>query len=313
MKWNKVLTTFGMAVGAVAMLGVGLAEAKTVQVTLTAKEVKTVIDNKGTTQASWTYDGDVPGPVVRATVGDTIEFTLINDKANKESHSIDFHAARVNVLDEFAPIKPGETKKFTFPATKVGTYFYHCGAPNMAQHVARGMIGVIIIDPKKYSKHFPKPDREYVLVQSELYPNVDSVEEIMAGKWSNVVFNGTVLKYDPVHDPAATKTLVAKPGELVRVHFVNAGPNEFSSFHPIAGIWERAYPSGNPKNVMYGMQTLVVGPGDAASLDLISPVPGGNAIVTHSLKAALTGAIAVIVFSDDADPAMGRGDNILVR
>ncbi len=313
MKWNTTWTTFGLALGAVAMLGVGVAEAKTVTVTLTAKEVNTVIDNKGTVQASWTYDGDVPGPVVRATVGDTVEFTLINDKANKQSHSIDFHAARVNVLDEFAPVKPGETKKFSFPATKVGTFYYHCGAPNMAQHIARGMFGVIIINPKKYSKTFPKPDREYVLIQSELYPDVENVDDIMAGKWSNVVFNGTVLKYDPVHDPAATKTLVAKPGELVRVHFVNAGPNEFSSFHPIAGIWERAYPSGNPKNVMYGMQSLVVGPGDAAALDLISPVPGGNAIVTHSLKAALTGAIAVIVFSDDADPAMGRDGNILIR
>jgi len=64
---------------------------------------------------------------------------------------------------------------------------------------------------------------------------------------------------------------------------------------------------------MYDMQSMTVGPGDAATFDLISPVPGGNAIVTHSLKAALTGAIAVIVFSDDADPAMGRGNNILVR
>ena len=314
MDWKKSLTIVGTACGAVAMMGlVTAAHAKTVKVTLTAKEVKTVIDNKGTTQMSWTYDGDVPGPVVRATVGDDIEFTLINEKSNKESHSIDFHAARVNVLDEFAPIKPGETKQFTFPATKVGTFFYHCGAPNMAQHIARGMSGVIIIDPKKYSKTFPKPDREYVLVQQELYPDVTNVDDIMAGKWSNVVFNGTVLKYDPVHDPAATQTLVAKPGELVRVHFVNAGPHEFSAFHPIAGIWERAYPSGNPANVQYGMQTSVVGPGDGASFDLISPVPGGNAIVTHSLKAALTGAIAVIVFSDDADPAMGRGDNILVR
>jgi len=314
MDWKKSLTTVGAAFGAVAMLGmVTAAQAKTVEVTLTAKEVNTVIDNKGTTQLSWTYDGAVPGPVVRATVGDTIDFTLVNPKENKKSHSIDFHAARVNVLDEFAPIKPGETKKFSFPATKVGTFFYHCGAPNMAQHIARGMTGVIIIDPKKYSKKFPKPDREYVLVQSELYADVDDVDNIMAGKWSNVVFNGTVLKYDPVHDPAATKTLVAKPGELVRVHFVNAGPHEFSAFHPIAGIWERAYPSGNPQNVMYGMQTMVVGPGDGASFDLISPVPGGNAIVTHSLKAALTGAIAVIVFSDDADPAMGTGGNILIR
>lgn len=298
---------------AAAFAFVTAAEAKTVKVTLTAKEVPTVIDNKGTTQMSWTFDGDVPGPVVRATVGDTVDFTLINEKTNKNSHSIDFHAARVNVLDQFAPIKPGETKHFTFEATKTGVFYYHCGAPNMAQHIARGMFGVIIVDPKKYSKEFPEPDREYVLIQSELYPNVDDVDSIMAGKWSNVVFNGTILKYDPVHDPNATKTLVAKPNELVRVYFVNAGPHEFSAFHPIAGIWERAYPSGNPQNVMYGLQTMTVGPGDAAAFDLISPVPGGNAIVTHSLKAALTGAIAVIVFDDNADPSMGRGDKILVR
>ncbi len=315
MNWKNTLKGVGLALGVVAVFGLAsTAEAKTVKVTLTAMEVPTVIDNKGTTQLSWTYDGDVPGPVVRAKVGDTIEFTLINSKKNKESHSIDFHAARVNVLDEFAPIKPGEAKRFSFPATKVGTFYYHCGAPNMAQHIARGMFGVIIIDPKKYTKNFPKPDREYVLVQSELYPDVDDVDNIMAGKWSNVVFNGTVLKYDPVHDPAATKTLVATPGELVRIHFVNAGPHEFSAFHPIAGIWERAYPSGNPKNVMYGMQTMVVGPGDGASFDLISPVPGGNAIVTHSLKAALSGAIAVIVFDPkNADSPMGKPGNILVR
>jgi len=126
MDLKKSLTTVGAALGAVAMMGmVTTAYAKTVQVTLTAKEVNTIIDNKGTTQASWTYDGDVPGPVVRATVGDTVEFTLINPKTNKKSHSIDFHAARVNVLDEFAPIKPGETKKFSFPATKIGTFYYH--------------------------------------------------------------------------------------------------------------------------------------------------------------------------------------------
>ncbi|MDH5527995.1 MAG: multicopper oxidase domain-containing protein [Nitrospirota bacterium] len=313
MKRNVFTGALAMGMFAALALVPAAQAAKSVDVTLTAKETPTVIDNKGTTQLSWTFDGDVPGPVVRVDEGGTVNFTLINDAKNKNSHSIDFHAARVNVLNEFAPIKPGETKKFTFVATKPGVFFYHCGAPNMAQHIARGMFGVIIVDPKKNNKDYPKADREYVLIQSELYPNVDDVDAIMAGKWSNVVFNGGVLKYDPVHDPAATKTLVAKPGELVRVFFVNAGPHEFSAFHPIAGIWERAYPSGNPANIMYGMQTMVVGPGDAATFDLISPVPGGNAIVTHSLKQALTGAIAVIVFSDDADPAMGRGDNILVR
>jgi nitrite reductase (NO-forming) len=291
--------------------------ARTVEVSLTAREVPTVIDNKGTTQASWTFDGKVPGPVIRVTEGDTVALTLTNDPANKNSHSIDLHAARVNLLDAFAPIKPGETKTFRFEATRPGVFLYHCGAPNMAQHIARGMFGVIIVDPKKYTKDYPKPDREYVLVQSELYPNVDDLEPIMAGKWSNVVFNGTILKYDPVHDPAATRTLVARPGELVRIYFANAGPSEFSAFHAIGGIWERAYPSGNPANVLYGVQTLTVGPGDAAAFDLVSPGEGSNALVTHSLKAALTGAIAVIVFTRDADPAMGvwqgRPDDILVR
>lgn len=127
------------------------------------------------------------------------------------------------------------------------------------------------------------------------------------------MFNGGVFKYDPVHDPAATRWLQAKPGERVRIYFVNAGPNEFSSFHPIAGIWDKVYSSGNPKNVQVGLQSFVVGPGDAATFDLISPVEGANAIVTHSLKGALTGAIAVLMFSNDADPKMGHGEQILVR
>lgn len=286
--------------------------AKTVQVTLHAKEVDLPIDNKGTTYKTWTFDGQVPGPVVRVTEGDTIEFTLINGKENKNSHSMDFHAARLDVVRDFGSIKPGETKRFTFTADYPGVFFYHCGSDPMIQHIARGMFGVIIVDPKD-SKALPKADREYVLIQSELYPNPDSQEEMMQNKWSNVVFNGGIFKYDPVHDPAATRWLQARPGERVRVYFVNAGPNEFSSFHPIAGIWDRVYLSGNPQNILHGMQSFVVGPGDAATFDLISPVEGANAIVTHSLKQALTGAIAVLMFSDDADPDMGRGEQILVR
>jgi nitrite reductase (NO-forming) len=135
----------------------------------------------------------------------------------------------------------------------------------------------------------------------------------MANKWSNVMFNGSIFKYDPVHDPNATRMLQAKPGERVRIYFVNAGANEFASFHPIAGIWDRVYPSGNPKNELVGMQSFTVGPGDAATFDLISPVEGANALVNHSMRQALSGAIAILQFANDADPTMGRGDNILVR
>lgn len=311
MKQNRML---GMALAGVAALSMlsFQAEAKTVQVTLHATEVDLPIDNKGTMYRTWTFDGKVPGPVVRVTEGDTVEFTLINDKTNKNSHSMDFHAARLDVVKDFGSIKPGEEKHYTFTADYPGVFFYHCGSDPMIQHIARGMFGTIIVDPKD-THAMPKADREYVLIQSELYPNPDAKEDMMQNKWSNVMFNGGIFKYDPVHDPAATRWLQAKPGERVRVYFVNAGPNEFSSFHPIAGIWDAVYPSGNPKNVEHGLQSFVVGPGDAATFDLISPKEGANAIVTHSLKAALTGAIAVIMFSNDADPKMGHGEQILVR
>jgi nitrite reductase (NO-forming) len=310
---GRVVPLVGALAVATAFLGMaGTVSAKTVQVSLTAEEVNLPIDNKGTMYPTWTFNGKVPGPVVRVTQGDTVEFTFHNAPGNKMSHSVDFHAAQVDVMSEFAPIKPGKTKKWTFKAKYPGVFFYHCGADPMIQHIARGMFGVIIVDPKDPNA-MPKADREYVLIQSELYKNPEDVKAMMADQWSNVMFNGRVFRYDPLHDPNATKTLVAKPGERVRIYFVNAGPNEFSAFHPIAGIWDAVYPSGNPKNVLHGMQNYAVGPGDAAIFDLISPVEGANAIVSHSMRSALSGAIAVIMFSKDADPKMGHGDEILVR
>jgi nitrite reductase (NO-forming) len=293
------------------MLMASVAQAKEVALHLTAKEVDLPIDNKGTMQHSWTYEGQVPGPVLRVTEGDHVVFTLTNDAKNKTSHSIDFHAARVDVVNDFGPIKPGESKTISFTATYPGAFFYHCGADPMIQHIAKGMFGVILVDPKDNTA-LPKADREYVLVQSEIYANPDDHNALMKADWKYVAFNGMAFKYDPVHDPEATRTLVAKPGERVRVYFINAGPNEFSSFHPIAGIWDSVYLSGNPKNRMQGLQSFVVGPGDGATFDLISPVEGANAIVDHSMRAAHSGAIAVIMFSKDADPKMGRGDLILV-
>jgi len=312
MKFRNLAVQITALLLAYSALASASAEAKTVQVVLHAQEVSLPIDNKGTLYPTWTFDGKVPGPVVRVTQGDIVEFTLINDKGNQHAHSMDFHAAQLDVVRDFSSIGPGEEKRFSFRANYPGVFFYHCGTSPMIQHLARGMIGVIIVDPKD-AKAMPKADREYVLIQSELYKDPDDVEAMMQNKWSNVMFNGGIFKYDPVHDPDAKHVLQAKPGERVRIYFVNAGPNEFSSFHPIAGIWDRVYASGNPKNAMHGLQSFVVGPGDGAVFDLISPVEGANAIVNHSLRAALTGAIAIIKFTKDADPKMGRGEQILVR
>ncbi|MEZ5565186.1 MAG: multicopper oxidase domain-containing protein [Gammaproteobacteria bacterium] len=292
--------------------------AETVKLEIPVREVADLqIDNAGTKQSMWTFNGTIPGPLVRVKEGDTIDFKLINDEANKNSHSIDFHAGRFDVLTEFEAIKPGDTHEFKFKAEYPGVWMYHCGADSMSEHISRGMYGVVIVDPKEgYSKEFPKPDREYVLVHGDLFEEGASAEERTAGdKWKGVLVNGKVFHYDPVHDTNAAITLEAKPGERVRIYFVNAMISEWAAFHPIAGIWDRVWDNGNPKNVLHGMQTMSVPPAHGVVLDLITPSdrPTNNALVDHSMAHALTGGISILMTSKDADPAKGHGDQLILR
>jgi len=307
---TAVALTIGMSSAQVVL-------AKTVHVTMTAKETTVVIDNKGTKYKAWTFDGAIPGKTVRVTEGDIVDFKLINPKSNKESHSMDFHAAEVDVLDEFSAVKPGETKHFTFKANRAGVWMYHCGASVMAQHIARGMYGVIIVDPKEgYSKDFPKPDREYVLIQGQYFPKADNYKAMLRNEGSEgSLINGKMFHYDPVHDPNASLVLQSKPGERVRIHFVNANINDPVALHPIAGIWDRVYINGSPKNVLYDIATYGVAVSEAVSVDIVSPAdkPTNNAIVDHTMSAALRGAITVLMNKPDADPKAGKNGNLVVR
>lgn len=291
--------------------------AKTVSVEIPVIEKTIVIDNKGTTQPMWTFGGTIPGPLVRVTEGDIVDFTLINEKGNKNSHSMDFHAAVVDVLNEFAEVKPGDSKHFKFKAEHPGVFIYHCGASSMAEHISRGMYGVIIVDPKEgNSPAYPKADREYVLVQGDLFKEGTSAQDrAMNNHWVGALVNGKLFHYDPVHDPNASLTLEAKPGERVRIFFVNAMINEAAAFHPIAGIWDRVWDNGNPKNVRYGIQTAEVPPAHGMTFDIVPPADRAtnNAIVDHRMKHALNGGISVLMNFKDADPAKGKPGNLILR
>ena len=285
----------------VLLVTFGQASAKTINVEMTAVETEVVIDGKGTKFKAWTFNGQFPGPVVRVTEGDTVHFTLKNLPTNSRPHSMDFHSAETNFLDNYSEINPGETKKFTWEAKRPGIFAYHCGAFPMIQHVARGMFGAVIVDPKDPSV-MPKADREYVLIQSELFlKDPDDVQGMFAEQYDHVVFNGGVFKYDPVHATQGGDFLQAKPGERVRFYFVNIGPNRFSALHPIAEIWDDVWPTGTPANRMQSIQTQVVGPADGAILDLIVDKENIIPIVTHSLTDALRGAIALLEVKKDAE------------
>ena len=185
----------------------------------------------------------------------------------------------------------------------------------MAEHISRGMYGVIIVDPAQgYSDDYPAPDREYVLVQGDLYEAGTSAEDRAAGlHWQNALINGKVFHYDPVHDSNASLTLEAEPGERVRIFFVNAMINEAAAFHPIAGIWDRVWDNGNPKNIRYGLQTVEVPPAHGMVFDIVPPAdrPTNNALVDHRMKHALSGAITVLMTYEGVSDDKGRSELIV--
>ena len=287
-------------VGAVMLSS--FAFAKVVKVELTAVETEVEVDGKGTKYKAWTFNGQFPGPVVRVTEGDRVHFVLKNHEGNSRPHSMDFHAAETNFLDNYRDINPGESLEYEWVAKRPGVFAYHCGSFPMIQHIARGMVGAVIVDPKD-TNLMPKADREYVLVQTELYlKDPDNVQTFLERQYEHVVFNGSVFKYDPVHAAAGGNFLEAKPGERVRFFFVNGGPNNFSALHPIAEIWDDVWESGNPANRLQGVQTFVIGPAGGAILDVVVEQAGVYPIVTHSLTDALRGAIALLEVKKDAQP-----------
>lgn len=81
---------------------------------------------------------------------------------------------------------------------------------------------------------------------------------------------------------------------------MNIGPNNFSALHPIAEIWDDVWPSGKTANRMQGAQTQMIGTADGAILYVVVEQKGVYPIVTHSLKDALTGTIALFEVSDEA-------------
>src|SRR5579883_1526814 len=258
-----------------------------VNVTLTVKELLISIA-PGIAYHAWTFNGTVPGPVIRVRQGQTIHFTLIND--GTMPHSIDFHAAQTPWNVNYQEVAPGKSFSFDWKANYPGVFMYHCGAPTVIYHMANGMYGAIIVDPAQGWT----PAQEYVLVQSEFYTaqNADgtySVDatKLNAGNPDYVVFNGYVNQYK-------TSPIVAKAGQRIRIFVVNAGPTLFSAFHVIGAIFSDTFVDGNPANHMVGNQTVTIPPGGGVVVELTIPQAGLYPFVTHSFASVDKGALGVL-------------------
>jgi nitrite reductase (NO-forming) len=255
-----------------------------VLVTLETTEVRGTLAD-GVEYVFWTFNGTVPGPMIRVRVGDDVEFRLRNSTTSKQIHSIDFHA--VNGPGGGATLTqtaPGQETAFRFKALNPGLYVYHCASPHIPTHIANGMYGLILVEP---AAGLGAVDREYYVMQGEFYTRGAFGEKGLQAYDSSkgrieqpgyVVFNGKVGAL------TGSGALVARAGQTVRIFVGNGGPNLVSSFHVIGEIFDRVYPEGAVGSApMTNVQTTLVPSGGAAIVEFKVDVPGTYLLVDHSI------------------------------
>ena len=253
---------------------------------------KTVEIAPGVKYNVWAFDGkySAPGPIVHVRQGQTVEFTLVN--GGEIPHSMDFHAARIAPNVAFKDVAPGESFAFRFKANDPGVFMYHCGTKPVLAHIANGMYGAIVVEPKK---PLPKADREYVLVASEWYLSTDGTKEAasldmnkaraMMPDWTT--FNGYANQY--VNHP-----LTSNPGETVRFWVVAAGPTLDTNFHVVGTIFDRAWPNGDMTRFQSGVQTVSVPSGGGAVFDVKIDEEGLYPFVSHAFAHVDLGQVGLL-------------------
>lgn len=266
----------------------------------TKKAVAQLAD--GVAYEYWTFDGTVPGPMLRVREGDTVEINLTNAVDSGVTHSIDLHAVTgPGGGATVTQVMPGETGSFTFQALNPGVYVYHCATPMVAHHIASGMYGLIVVEPKE---GLPAVDQEYYLMEGDFYLQGQRGDEGLRGFDLNkmlderpdyVLFNGGVGAR------TGANAFQASVGDTVRVFFGVGGPNLTSSFHVIGEIFDRVYPEGALANPSTNVQTTHVPAGGATMAEFNVQVPGTYAIVDHSLGRLEKGAAAQIVVNGEAN------------
>lgn len=275
-------------------------ESEVVEIHLTAKEVLSEIAPDVVINY-WTFDGAVPGPFLRVREGDTIKLTLTNDPTSLHHHSIDLHAVTGPGGGAAATIvAPGESRTIIFKALNPGIFVYHCAHPNVANHMAHGMYGLILVEPKE---GLPKVDSEFYVMQGEFYTSgalgrsglqLFDAQAMLDGKPQYVVFNGKT--------GALVENMTANVGDTVRFYVGNGGVNLVSSFHLIGEIFDRVYREGDLVSPpAKSVQTTLIPAGGAAMVEFKVEYPGNYALVDHALSRLDRGAWGVLRVVGDAD------------
>lgn len=285
----------------------------TLRVDMSTVEVTGVLAD-GTTFEYFTFDGTVPGPMLRVRQGDTVEFYLNNDEQSLFPHSIDLHAVTgPGGGAVYTQTVPGGETSFVFQAINPGLYVYHCATSSIPHHISSGMYGLILVEPPG---GLPPVDREFYVMQGDIYTSHEfgtaghmefDMEAMRDEDATYLVFNGAVggLTSDEY-------ALRANVGETVRIFFGVGGPNYTSSFHVIGEIFDRVYPEGamGGREPLTNVQTTLVPTGGATIVEFTVEVPGRYILVDHSLSRLERGLAGFLYVEGEDNPEVYHSDTI---
>jgi nitrite reductase (NO-forming) len=277
---------------------------QTVPLTLRSTEVVAALDD-GTTFTYWTFEDTVPGPLLRVREGDTVEVTLENAETSTMVHSVDFHAATgPGGGAAFLQVPPGEKRALRFKTLAAGLYIYHCATPHIPTHLARGMYGMILVEPPE---GLGPVEREFYVVQGDLYTTAmpgtkghqtQDDDRLFEEQPTYVVFNGRIGSL------TGSRTLKAKVNDRVRIYFGVGGPNTISAFHVIGEIFDKVWPEGTTSPPLTNVQTTLVPPGGTTIVEFKVDYPGKYLLVDHALTRLDKGAVGILEVEGEADAAI---------
>ena len=229
----------------------------------------------GVSFPAWTYNGRIPGPTLRCTEGERLRIRLVNGSAHP--HTIHFHGIHPDLMDGMpgvgerlggGQVQPGEDFTYEFEAEPFGLHLYHCHVLPLAEHIAKGLYGAFIVDPKG-----GRPDAdELVMVMNGFDTNFDQANEIYA-------VNSIPFHY-------VERPIRVKRGELVRIYLANLLEfDQINSFHVHANFFDY-YPTGTRLEPLEYTDTIIQGQGQRGILELRFPYTGKYMFHAHKTEFA---------------------------
>lgn len=226
---------------------------------------------------AWTYNGRIPGPTIRAREGDRVRITFGN--GTEHIHSMHFHGIHPANMDGVfdvasGQVPPGQTFVYEFDAEPAGVHLYHCHTAPLAAHIAKGLYGAFIVDPKD---GWPRVDHEMVMVMHGYDINFDFENEFYA-------VNGIPFHYDMGKHP-----ITIKVGETVRIFLINILEfDPINSFHLHANFFHY-YPTGTSRTPSEFTDTIAQMQGQRGILEFSYKYPGRYMFHAHKTEFAELG------------------------